>query len=101
MIEAAPLKAKSDTRLDALGFCLYVALLVHALVGRELRRAMAANGIAELPLYYEDWACSTPTAARVFELLEPLCATAILHADEPSSCVLPSQTRSSPRSSAS
>ena len=82
VIEAAPLTLKSDTRLDALGFCLYVALLVHALVERQLRRAMAAKGIANLPLYYEDRACSAPTAARVFELLEPLCATAILHADE-------------------
>ena len=60
-----------------------MALLVHALVERELRRAMAAKGIAKLPLYYEDRACSAPTAARVFELLEPLCATAILYADEP------------------
>jgi hypothetical protein len=60
-----------------------VALLVHALVERELRRAMTAKGIANLPLYYEDRACSAPTAARVFELLEPLCATAILHGDEP------------------
>jgi hypothetical protein len=83
VIEAAPLTLKSGTRLDALGFCLCVALLVHALVERELRRAMAAKGIANLPLYYEDRACSAPTAAWVFELFEPLCATAILHTDEP------------------
>lgn len=77
VIEAAPLTLKSDARLDALGFCLYVALLVHALVERELRRAMAAKGIASLPLYYEDRACAAPTAARVFELLEPLSATGV------------------------
>jgi hypothetical protein len=82
VIEAAPLTLKSDTRIDALGFCLYVALLVHALVERELRRAMAAEGIASLPLYYEDRACSYPTAARVFELLDPLCSTAVFHAGE-------------------
>jgi transposase len=82
VIEAAPLTLKSDARLDALGFCLYVALLVHALVERELRRAMAAKGIASLPLYYEDRACTAPTAARVIELLEPLSATGVLHAGE-------------------
>ena len=82
VIEAAPLTLKSDARIDALGFCLYVALLVHALVERELRRAMAAEGIASLPLYYEDRACSYPTAARVFELLDPLCHTAVFHAGE-------------------
>jgi transposase len=82
VIEAAPLTLKSSARIDALGFCLYVALLVHALVERELRRAMAARSIASLPLYYEDRACSAPTAARVFELLEPLCMTAIFHAGD-------------------
>jgi len=82
VIEAAPLTLKSNARIDALGFCLYVALLVHALIERDLRRAMAAGGIASLPLYHEDRACAAPTAARVFELLEPLCSTAIFHAGE-------------------
>jgi transposase len=80
VIEAAPLTLKSDARIDALGLCLYVALLVHALVERELRRAMAEKGVATLPLYYEDRACATPSAARVFEVLEPLAATAVSHA---------------------
>ena len=73
---------KSDARIDALGFCLYVALLVHALIERDLRRAMTAKRIPSLPLYHENRACATPTAARVFELLEPLCSTAIFHAAE-------------------
>jgi transposase len=79
VLEAAPLTLKSDARIDALGLCLYVALLVHALVERDLRRAMAAQKITSLPLYYENRACATPTAARVFELLEPLAATAVYH----------------------
>ena len=49
VIEAAPLTLKSDARIDALGLCLYVALLVHALVERELRRAMADKGIPTSP----------------------------------------------------
>ena len=82
VIEAAPFTLKSDARLDALGLCLYVALLVHALVERALRRAMVAKGVASLPLYYEDRACAAPTAARVFELLEPLSATGVCCAGE-------------------
>jgi hypothetical protein len=82
VIEAAPLTLKSDARIDALGLCLYVALLVHALVERDLRRAMAAQEIPSLPLYYEDRACVTPSAARVFEILEPLCATEVSCAGE-------------------
>jgi len=79
VIEAAPVLLKNDARIDALGFCLYVALLVHALVERELRQTMAAKGIASLPLYHEDRPCKAPTAARVFELLDPLTTTTVLH----------------------
>ena len=44
---------------------------------------MKAKAIASLPLYYEDRACATPTAARVFELLEPLSATGVFCTGEP------------------
>ncbi len=43
---------------------------------------MATAGIASLPRYHKDRACTDPTAARVFELLEPLSSTAIFHAGE-------------------
>jgi hypothetical protein len=89
VIEAAPITLKSDTRIDALGFCLYVALLVHALVERELRRAMVANEIKSLALYYEDRACAAPTATRVFELLQPLVTTTVSHAGEVLSVLAP------------
>jgi transposase len=90
VIEAAPLTLKSAARIDALGLCLYVALLVHALVERELRREMAARGIPNLPLYYEDRACAAPSAARVFEVLEPLCATSVICAGHVLATVPPS-----------
>ena len=81
VIEAAPIVLKSDYRIDALGFCLYAALLTHALIERELQRAMTAAGITQLPLYYEDRACKSPTATRVLDLLDPLARTVILHRD--------------------
>ena len=81
VIPAAPIMLKSDSRIDAFGFCLYVALLVHALVERELRRAMVAKKITALPLYPEDRGCKTPTAARVFELLDPLTRSVVSHHD--------------------
>ena len=73
---------KSDARVDALAFRLHLALVIHALVERELRRAIATKDIATLPLYYEDRACAAPTAARIFELLDPLCLTPGSHAGE-------------------
>jgi hypothetical protein len=89
VIEAAPLSLKSDTRIDAHGFCLYSALLVHAPVERELRRAMFDNDVKGLPLYYEDRACKALTAARVFEILHPLAVTTVSHAGEVLSVVAP------------
>jgi transposase len=89
VIEAAPIELKSDCRIDAFGFCLYVALLVHALIERELRRAMGGAGISQLPLYHEDRACKTPTAARVLELLDPLARSVISHRGQVLTVVAP------------
>lgn len=44
---------------------------------------MTANGIGSLPFYYADRARSYPTAARVFEFLDPLCSMAVFHAGDP------------------
>jgi hypothetical protein len=42
---------------------------------------MAAKNITALPLYPEDRDCKAPTAARVFELLDPLTHTIVRHRD--------------------
>jgi transposase len=89
VIDAAPVLLKSDTRIDALGFCLYVALLVHALVEREIRKAMVTEGITSLAMYHEGRACTFPTAARIFELLEPLSAKVVLNAGKPLAVIAP------------
>jgi transposase len=79
VLEACPIELKSDYRIDAFGFCLYVALLIHALIERQLRQAMADAGISELPVYHEHRPCKAPTAARVLELLDPLARTIVSH----------------------
>lgn len=92
VLHAAPVELKSDTRIDAFAFCLYAALLVHALIERQLRQAMAAAGIGQLPLYHEDRACKTPTAARVLEILEPLTRTHIVHESRTLTVIEPALT---------
>jgi Domain of unknown function (DUF4277) len=82
VLRATPAELKNDTRIDALGFCLYTALLIHALIERELRNAMTQAGIRHLPLYPEDRPCATPTAARILEILSPLTRTTIRHGDQ-------------------
>jgi len=64
----APMMLKSVTRIEALLFVYFLALLLDALIERELRRAMKAAGIRSLPLYPEDRECSAPTTDRLLEL---------------------------------
>jgi transposase len=72
-VEAAtPMYLKSISRIEALLALQFVALLVHALLEREVRRAMARQGIAELPLYPEDRECRAPSTDRILETFAPL-----------------------------
>jgi transposase len=66
--EIAPVFLKDEGRIEAL-FTLYaIALLVQALIERELRRAMAHNRIDELPIYPEQRQCAHPTTEQVLRL---------------------------------
>jgi transposase len=66
--EIAPVFLKDEGRIEAL-FTLYaIALLVQALIERELRQAMARDGIAELPIYPEQRQCAHPTTEQVLRL---------------------------------
>jgi len=66
-LHVAPVWLNSPSRIEAFGFCRHVALLVHALVERQLRSGMTREGLEALPLYPEDRDCSAPTAAKVFD----------------------------------
>lgn len=66
--EIAPVFLKNEGRIEAL-FTLYaIALLVQALIERELRQAMARDGIGELPIYPEQRQCAHPTTEQVLHL---------------------------------
>ena len=90
VVDFAPVYLKSNERIDAFAFLGYVAVLVHALIERELRRAMRDADLAELPLYPEDRACKGPTAARVIEIFEPLCAHVLVENGRVLKCYDPS-----------
>ncbi len=65
---------KSVSRIEALLFLLFVALLVHALIEREVRKAMKARRTKTLPLplYSEARPYKAPSAARILEVFENL-----------------------------
>lgn len=68
VLEVMPIFLKNPSRIEALLLLYFLALLVHALIELQLRRKMAAEGLADLPLYPEERACERPTADRVLRL---------------------------------
>lgn len=68
--EVAPVYLKSVARIEGLLCVYFLALLVQALIEREVRRGMAEEGIAALPLYPEGRDCRRPCARRILDLFE-------------------------------
>lgn len=66
--EIAPVFLKDEGRIEALFTLYFLALLVQALIERELRLAMARQKIEELPLYPEQRQCAHPTTEQVLRL---------------------------------
>src|SRR6266446_5784506 len=66
--EIAPVCLKNEGRIEALFTLYFLALLVQALIERELRLAMKQNNIAELPLYPEQRECERPTTEQILRL---------------------------------
>ena len=68
VFEIAPVLLKNEGRIEALFFLYTLALLVQALIERELRRRMKTLGMPELPLYPEERMTRRPTGEQVFRL---------------------------------
>ena len=68
--EVAPVYLKAVHRIQSLLCVYFFALLVEALLERELRQSMAERGIEALPMYPEGRKCRWPTARRVIDLFE-------------------------------
>jgi transposase len=64
----APVFLRDPARIEGLLCCHFIAMLIQALIERDIRNAMAARGLRELSLYPEDRGCAAPTAARVLEI---------------------------------
>jgi transposase len=69
-LEVAPVWLKEVARIEALACIYYLALLVCALIERELREAMKREKIKSVPLYPEARDCEAPSAARALDLFD-------------------------------
>ena len=66
--EIAPVFLKSPGRIEALFTLYFLALLVQALIERELRLAMKRETVKELPIYPEQRLCKRPTTEQILRL---------------------------------
>ena len=66
--EIAPVFLKNEGRIEALFTLYFLALLVQALIERELRLAMKRERIEELPIYPEKRPCRRPTTEQILRL---------------------------------
>lgn len=88
----APAFLKNEGRVEALFFVYALAMIVQALIERELRRAMEREEIKSLPLYPEERASRQPTTLLVLRLFAPLERHDILSDGVPVKAIPPSLT---------
>jgi transposase len=91
--EVAPVYLKAVHRIQALLCMYFFALLVEALLERQLRQAMQRQEIEALPMYPEGRACRWPTARRVIDLFEPVQRHTIVHGKRPAEALITEPTR--------
>lgn len=64
----APVYLKDPVRIEGLLCCQFFALIVQALIEREIRNAIKAENTSSIPLYPELRDCPAPSAERVREI---------------------------------
>jgi transposase len=70
--KVVPVNLKCPERIEAFLFLYFLAVVIHALIERDVRKAMEARSIKSIPLYPEERACQAPTADKILELFESL-----------------------------
>jgi len=63
--DVTPVLLKSVTRIEGFLFVYFIALLVQALIEREIRMNMKERGIHSLPIYFEGRECISPTTDKI------------------------------------
>lgn len=63
-----PVLLKDPVRIEGLLCCHLFALIIHALIEREIRAAMKAAHRTTLPLYPELRDCAAPSAERILDI---------------------------------
>jgi hypothetical protein len=70
--DAAPVLLHNPARIEALFCCQFLALLVAALIEREIRTGMARAALNNIALYPEFRNCTAPSTERILEIFAPV-----------------------------
>jgi transposase len=77
--DADPLWLRDPARIEAIFCCQFLALLLGALIEREIRTAMREADTAHIPLYPELRACPSPSAERILEIFADVTRHELRH----------------------
>ena len=80
---AAPLLFKKIERVEANLFLFFIALLLQALLERELRKKLSQRGAPPLKLYPEDRDAPHPTTSQLFKTFDRLSTYTITQDGRP------------------
>ena len=64
----APVFIEHPHRIEAILICHFSAMLTEAVIEREIRNSMKAQGLRGIPLYPELRRCPSPSAPRILEI---------------------------------
>lgn len=78
--DAAPVLLHNPARIEALFCCQFLALLICALIEREVRNGMRRAALDNIALYPEFRDCKAPSAERILDIFAPV-ARHQLHRD--------------------
>jgi len=79
---AAPLLCKKVSRIESMMFVFFLALLLQALLEREVRKKMGERNISSLQVYPEEREAAHPTTAKIFDMFHDISSYAIKIGDD-------------------
>jgi len=79
----APVLLKTPHRIEALFCCQFLALLIAALIERQVRTGMTNATLKKIPLYPEFRDCPAPSTERILEIFAPVSRHHLYDHDTP------------------
>jgi transposase len=77
--DADPLWLRDPARIEATFCCQFLALLLGALIEREIRNAMRQAQTSDIPLYPELRACQAPSTERILAVFADITRHELHH----------------------